>query len=124
MVQALNQYAAERADCPPAALCDFLLVNLFRDPVGAPMRPNAVNELIDALCERAGLERHLTPHMCRHAFASNVADHGGEVDEVQTLLGHASPSSSAPYLHPNTDRLRAAGERVPSPRELLAEVSR
>ncbi|WP_349261986.1 tyrosine-type recombinase/integrase [Actinocrinis sp.] len=124
VVQALDQYAAERADCPPATLCDFLLVNLFRDPVGAPMRPDAVNELIDALCERARLERHLTPHMCRHAFASNIADHGGELDEVQTLLGHASPSSSAPYLHPSTDRLRAAVERVPSPRELLAEVSR
>ena len=62
--------------------------------------------------------------MCRHAFASNVADAGGSLDEIQLLLGHASPGSSQPYLHLHPGRLREAVERVPTPRELPAGASR
>ena len=36
----------------------------------------------------------------------------GTVDEVQHLLGHASPHSSQVYLHPASQRLRDAVERV------------
>jgi integrase len=118
VVRALDQYAAERHLCAAARNSDFLLVNLFRDPVGAPMRPDALNELIDDLVGRARLRRSLTPHMCRHAFASNVADAGGKLDEVQDLMGHAYAESARPYLHPARERLRAAVERVPSPRRM------
>jgi integrase/recombinase XerD len=63
--------------------------------------------------------------MCRHAFASNVADAGADVDVVQTLLGHASPHSARPYLHPSASRIREAVDRVPSPRAVPAdEVTR
>jgi integrase len=54
VVQAYDQYMLERGACPQARRCDFLLVNLFREPLGAPMRPRALNELLAGLC-RAGL---------------------------------------------------------------------
>ena len=60
---------------------------------------------------------------CRHAFASNVLDAGGAIDEAQELLGHASVSSTQVYTHPDPARLRAAVDAVPSPRE-LAGVTR
>ncbi|WP_237329974.1 hypothetical protein [Streptomyces sp. BA2] len=63
------------------------------------------------------MERHLTPHMLRWAFGSNVADAGGSLDEVQRLLGQKDPRSPRPYLSPDVRRLRAAVGRVPSPRE-------
>jgi site-specific recombinase XerD len=118
LVQAHDQYVAERHQCAAARDGDFLLVNLFRPPLGSPVTPDAIGERIDALRKRAGIKRKLTPHMLRHAFASNVADAGGAVDEVQALLGHARPSSSEPYLHPAAERLRDAVDRVPSPRQL------
>lgn len=117
VVQAIDHYVVERQSCPAAVDIDFLLVNLFRAPRGGPMPPDAVNELFDALCRRAGLPRRVTPHMCRHAFASNLADSGALLDEIQRLLGHASLASSQPYLHPSAARMRAAVERVPSPRQ-------
>lgn len=116
VVTALDLYLLERAEQPAAAGCDFLLVNLFREPLGAPMAAGAINELFDALCTRAQLVRSISPHQCRHGFASNLADSGAMLDEIQGLLGHASPSSTKPYLHPSPDRLRDAVERVPSPR--------
>jgi site-specific recombinase XerD len=112
LVQAWDAYWWERASCRAAEDCDFVLVNLAREPLGAPMRPAAINELFTALSRRAGLDRLVHPHMLRHGFASDVLDAGGTVDEVQELLGHASPRSSQVYLHPSPVRLRAAVDRV------------
>ncbi|WP_189854010.1 tyrosine-type recombinase/integrase, partial [Streptomyces omiyaensis] len=92
----------------------FVLVNLFRPPLGAPMPPAALNDLFDRLSRRAGLAGGVHPHALRHTFASNAADAGAVLDEIADLLGHASPSSSQVYLHPDPQRLRAAVERVAS----------
>ena len=112
LVLAYDSYWFEREDCRLARGCDFVLVNLFRGPLGAPMRPGALNELLTALSGRAGLSRGIRPHMLRHAFGSNVLDAGGALDEAQALLGHISPASTQVYLHPSGDRLRQAVERV------------
>ena len=69
-------------------------------PLGAPVRPDAVNELLRACSQRAGLAVAVAPHQLRHAFASNVADAGGCLDEIAELLGHRSMASSQVYLHP------------------------
>src|SRR6266516_52110 len=122
-VQAFDTYEFERMRVPRAADSDFVLVNLFREPAGAPMRLDAVNDLVTAASRRAGLRYAPTPHQLRHAFASNVLDAGGAIDEAQELLGHASVSSTQVYTHPDPARLRAAVDAVPSPRE-LAGVTR
>jgi integrase/recombinase XerD len=123
VVQAFDTYEFERMRVPRAAGSDFVLVNLFREPVGAPMRLDAVNDLVAAASRRAGLRHAPTPHQMRHAFASNVLDAGGAIDEAQELLGHASVCSTQVYAHPDPARLRAAVDAVPSPRE-LAGVTR
>jgi len=115
--QALDAYEFERMRCSAAVSSDFLLVNLFREPLGAPMRPDAVNDLIAAASRRAGICPGPRPHQLRHAFASNVLDAGGTLDEAQELLGHASICSTQVYAHPDRARLRAAVDAVPSPRE-------
>ncbi|MEV0651321.1 tyrosine-type recombinase/integrase [Phytomonospora sp. NPDC050363] len=116
VVQAYDQYAAEREACPAAASCDFLLVNLFAEPLGRPMRPQALNEILAALSRRAGLSRVVHPHMLRHAFATTVMEAGATLDELKELLGHAFLTSSEVYLHPSQERLRRAVEQVRSPR--------
>jgi integrase/recombinase XerD len=124
LVRAVDQYLLERQQCPAAAASDFLLVNLFRPPLGQPMPPDALNDLFEALCARAGLGRAVAPHMCRHAFGSNLADSGALLDEIQALFGHVSASSSQVYLHPGAARLRAAVDKVPTPRALAEGVNR
>jgi len=117
LVQAFDAYAFERLEVPEAAESDFVLVNLFRAPLGAPSAPDAINELLTAAGRRAGLHRQITPHQLRHAFGSNLADAGGTLDEIAALLGHKAVSSSQVYLHPDPARLRDAVERVPTPRD-------
>jgi integrase/recombinase XerD len=124
IVQAFDTYVFERMTVPAAAAGDFVVVNLFREPVGAPMRPDGIGELLAAASRRAGLPRAVTPHQLRHAFGSNAADAGCGIDVVADLLGHASVASSQVYLHPDPGRLRAAVDLVPSPREQAVGVTR
>jgi integrase/recombinase XerD len=117
VVGAFDVYEFERMGVPAAAGGDFLLVNLFREPFGAPVRPDAIGELLAAASGRAGLDRPIRPHQLRHAAGSNLADAGAGIDVVADLLGHAAVSSSQVYVHPDPSRLRAAVDSVPSPRE-------
>jgi integrase/recombinase XerD len=116
-VQAFDTYQLERMRVAAAAASDFVLVNLFRGVIGAPMRPDAVGDLLAAASRRAGLAAAVRPHQLRHAFGSNAADAGCGIDVVAELLGHQSVSSSLVYVHPDPGRLRAAVDMVPSPRE-------
>ncbi|WP_327260306.1 site-specific integrase [Streptomyces sp. NBC_01232] len=116
-VSAFDLYYEERHRLLGPGGSDFLLVNLFRAPLGAP---EAIGELFGRLGMRAGLARKVGPHMARRAFGSNVADAGGSPDEVQALLGQRSVDSSGPYRFPDPGRMRAAVERVPTPRALGA----
>ena len=130
MVLAYDTYVFERDRCREARDCDFVLVNLFHPPLGAPMRPGAVNELLTGLSARAGLSRAVHPHQLRHGFASNVMDAGGALDEAQELLGHARVASTQIYLHPSatvarcgrTRRCVGAGERRRPVSAVLAAV--
>ena len=112
VVRAVDTYELERAGHPAASASDFLVVNLFRKPLGAPVRPDAINELLRACSRRAGLAVSVAPHQLRHAFGSNIADAGGALDVIADLLGHRSVASSQVYLHPDPARLRQAVEAV------------
>jgi site-specific recombinase XerD len=123
VVQAFDTYELERMTVGQAAGSDFVFVNLFREPLGAPIRPDAIGELLAAASRRGGLDTPIRPHQLRHACGSNLSDAGGGLDVVADLLGHASVSSSQVYVHPDPSRLRAAVDAVPGPRE-QAGVSR
>lgn len=124
VVQAFDQYMLVRNANPLARRCDYVLVNLFRGPIGHPMRPAALNELLATLSRRAGLAREIHPHQLRHAFGTNLAASGSTLDEIKALLGHASVHSSVVYMHPSPDRLREAIEHVGTPRPSLTEGRR
>jgi site-specific recombinase XerD len=116
VVRALDTHELERLEHPGASASDFVVVNLFREPVGAPLRADAINELLRACSRRAGLAVAVAPHRLRHAFGSNLADAGATLDEIAELLGHRSMTSSQVYLHPDPSRLRRAVDAVPTPR--------
>ena len=111
VVSYFDLYLDERGRCGPAADCDFVLVNLFAAPLGAPMRYSRVAQLFASLSRRAGLGRPVTPHMLRHAAGSALAAHGG-LDVAQAVLGHASITSTQTYVHPSAERQREAVDRL------------
>lgn len=111
VVSYYDLYLDERERCHPAADCDFVLVNLFAEPLGAPMRYSRVAQMFAALSRRAGLARRVTPHMLRHAAGSALTAEGG-LDVAQAVLGHASVTSTQIYVQPGAERQRAAVDRL------------
>ena len=48
----------------------------------------------------------LTPHCCRHTFASRAAAAGMRPDDLQKIIGHADYATTADiYVHQNVDTL-------------------
>ena len=86
---------------------------------GCGVSQNVVGYVVKTCCERAGLE-HIAPHDLRRTCAKLCHDSGGELEQIQFLLGHASVQTTERYLgckqnlgHPVNDLFELAKDRVP-----------
>jgi site-specific recombinase XerD len=77
---------------------------------GSGISQNVVWYVVKSCCEKAGLDR-IAPHDLRRTCAKLCHTSGGELEQIQFLLGHASVQTTERYLgckqnlgHPVNDR--------------------
>ncbi len=86
---------------------DHVFVNLWADPVGAPMTYRTVYDLVLRLRNRTSIM--FSPHIFRHSYATDLLRRGVSVEVVGKLLGHASIATTGDtYSHLSVEDARRA----------------
>jgi integrase/recombinase XerD len=73
---------------------DIVFVNIW----GNDLDPRRINSKIKEYCKKAGLDKALTSHCFRFAYASHLYENKADIRYICELLGHRSLSMTAKYI--------------------------
>ncbi|RMG16634.1 MAG: site-specific tyrosine recombinase XerD [Bacteroidetes bacterium] len=103
-LNALRTYYHEQRLQQPAAHGHEAFV--FLNNRGRRLSRVMIFQLVKQLATRAGIQKPISPHSFRHAFATHLIEGGADLRAVQEMLGHESITTTEIYLHLNREYLR------------------
>lgn len=71
----------------------------------------SVQRLVSRYALLAGITKHVSPHVMRHTFATDLLMNGGDLRAVQAMLGHSNIATTQIYTHVTDPHLKAIHEK-------------
>ncbi|MXV13999.1 tyrosine-type recombinase/integrase [Hufsiella ginkgonis] len=80
----------------------YLLVNRLNKRLS----DQSIRSIVRKLSSTASINRHVTPHVFRHSFATLLLENDVDIKYIQFLLGHSSITTTQIYVHVNGEKQR------------------
>lgn len=93
VLKALNRYY--ETFCDDITASGFFFVNKLHHR----LTEQSVRSMINNQAAAIGYEKHITPHMFRHSFATLLLEEDVDIRYIQKILGHSSISTTQIYTH-------------------------
>lgn len=74
---------------------------LFINRLGNTVSEQSIRLMIKKYQKKCGIDKHLTPHMFRHSFATMLLEEGVDIRYIQHILGHSSITTTQIYTKVN-----------------------
>ena len=81
---------------------EYLILNTKGDKLTTA----GISYILNKIIKKISFNKHITPHMLRHSFATHLLNNGCDLLTVQELLGHSSISTTGIYTHVTLDHIR------------------
>ena len=81
---------------------NYLLLNKNGNKISERQIRNILNDII----LKSSLDLHISPHMLRHTFATDMLNNGADLISVKELLGHESLDTTSIYTHITDEKIR------------------
>ncbi len=79
---------------------------LFINSKGNKITDRGIRYIISNIVNKLSIKTHITPHVLRHTFATDMLNNGCDIKVVQELLGHSSLKATQIYTHVTNERLK------------------
>ncbi|OPX99474.1 MAG: Tyrosine recombinase XerD [Syntrophorhabdus sp. PtaB.Bin006] len=70
---------------------------LFVNRFGRPLSRQVIDRMLMTSAHKAGIGKHVTPHVFRHTFATALVKNGADITAVSKMLGHSTLSATRIY---------------------------
>lgn len=113
LVRILGQYLKEIRPLLPES--KYLFANPYSQANGGHIgrvAPRAVHHIVHRLGNDSGVPGDHFPHRWRHHYATSLIRAGVSLEHVRKLMGHASITTTARYIHLDNDDLATAVNNI------------